>query len=77
MHIALVSYILPQDMAFQSRVHVVPYSLFTAKFNGEGDTVQHHLTISTYSASSSSTVSGDLQHFSTAQNNLVIIMVYF
>ena len=43
MHIAWVTYISPQDMAFQSQM--VPYPLFTTKFNVEGGTMQHHLTI--------------------------------
>ena len=43
MHIAWVTCISPREMAFRSQV--VPYPLFTAKFNGEGGTVQYHLTI--------------------------------
>ena len=34
---------LPQDMAFRSQM--VPYPLFTIKFNGDGGTVYYHLTI--------------------------------
>ena len=43
MHIAWVTCILPQDMAFQ--IQVVPYPLFTARFNGESGTMQYHLTV--------------------------------
>ena len=43
MHIGWVTCNLSQDMAFRSQV--VLYPLFTAKFNGEGGTMQYHLTI--------------------------------
>ena len=61
MHIAWVTYISPQDMAFRSQM--VPYPLFTTKFNVEGGTMQHHLTIKyiyIYNTLSSFTFSGDL-----------------
>ena len=42
MHIAWVTCILPQDMTFPKLSDIyITYPLFTAKFNGEGGTVQH------------------------------------
>jgi len=43
MHIAWVTCILPKDMTFRSQL--VSYPPFTAKFNVERGTMQHHLTI--------------------------------